>query len=205
MSTPSAETGEITRLLRAWQEGNDDAHQALWALLYPQLRALARSALRPARQANPRRVREGTTSLVHEAFLRLLGSDVDWNDRRHFFAVASRAMRFVLIDEARRQLTEKRRWEVADVLHDEEGPWEPADPKAFRPEEVLAVHQALAKLAELNPRHEKLVELRYFAGLTVDETAEVLGVTSRTVVRDWKSVRAWLQHRLETAPKLAAP
>lgn len=188
--TPS----EITRLLHAWQEGSAQAQDELWGILYRELKGMARSALRrQGRQGG------GATSLVHLAYLRLLGADVDWTDRSHFFAVASRAMRFVLIDEARRQLTGKRRVKGGDSSTGEPGWIEVADPGGYRPEEVLAVHQALEKLAEINPRHEKLVELRYFAGLSVEETAEVLGVTPRTVVRDWKSVRLWLHHRLEAA------
>jgi RNA polymerase sigma factor (TIGR02999 family) len=187
------QSSEITRLLHAWQDGSDQAREELWSLLYQELKGLARSTLRRRISERP----HGTTSLVHQAYLRLLGSEVEWTDRQHFFAVASRAMRFVLIDEARRQLTQKRGSETsqvptaaADLLHDPA-----ADSR--RPEELLAVHQALAKLAEVNPRYERLVELRYFAGLSVEETAEVLGVSSRTVVRDWRSARAWLHHRLE--------
>ncbi|MEM1202592.1 MAG: ECF-type sigma factor [Acidobacteriota bacterium] len=188
----SPKTTDITRLLRAWHEGSAQAEEELWSLLYQELKMLARSSLR--RKDRP--ARHGTTSLVHRAYLRLLGADVDWRDRGHFFAVACRAMRFVLIDEARRRLTDKRRSEM-EAIADSEVRAEVVDPASYRPEEVLAVHQALAKLAEVNPRHEKLVELRYFGGLSVEETAEVLGVTSRTVVRDWRSVRLWLHHRLE--------
>lgn len=183
----------MTRLLRAWHAGSSEARDELWAILYRELKGLARSALRRRDVGRPA---HGTTSLVHQAYLRLLGSDVEWQDRRHFFAVASRAMRYVLIDEARRQLADKRRMEQeapAELLAE----LPEAAATAARPEEVLAVHQALERLAEVNPRHERLVELRYFAGLSVDETAEVLGVTPRTVVRDWKAVRAWLHLRLE--------
>jgi RNA polymerase sigma factor (TIGR02999 family) len=122
---------------------------------------------------------------------------VDWNDRRHFFAVAARAMRFVLADEARRQLS-KKRGEGETLAFDAALP-EVADPLVHRPEEVLAIHQALTKLAKIQPRHERLVELRYFAGLTVEETAEVLEVTPRTVVRNWKAVRVWLHGELGLA------
>jgi RNA polymerase sigma factor (TIGR02999 family) len=189
-------TQEITRLLHDWNGGSTEAREELWTLLYGELKKIARSSLRRSDHS-----RHHTTSLVHQAFLRLLGSDVEWQDRNHFFAVASRAMRFVLVDEARSQLTEKRRAEsTAPPPPADDKDWlEVAAPNAFRPEEVLAVHDALAKLAELNPRHERLVELRYFAGFTVDETAEVLGVTPRTIVRDWKAARVWLHHRLETA------
>ena len=191
MATKPHNSGEVTRLLVAWRQGSQKAQQELWALLYGELKGLARSQLRRSRQ------RQGTTSLVHQAYMRLLGNEVEWNDRNHFFAVASRAMRFVLIDEARKQLTSKRQAEVeaAPVRLTGAIP-EVADPVAYRPEEVIAVHDALARLAEINPRHERLVELRYFAGLTVGETADILGVTSRTVVRDWRAVRVWLHEEL---------
>ena len=186
---------EITLLLQAWHEGGSEVQEELWRLLYDELKGLARSTLR--RQSN---LKKGPTSLVHEAYLRLLGNDVDWNDRNHFFAVASRAMRYVLIDEARRQLSQKRRAEVTrPALADDDREPEVVDPLERRPEEVLAVHQALGRLAKINPRHERLVELRYFAGLSVGETAEVLGVADRTVVRDWRAVRIWLHHTLSVA------
>ena len=184
------DSGEITRLLRAWKSGDGEGEDKLWQLLYGELKGLARGALR--RQG--RKERHQATSLVHKAYLRLLGSDVDWQDRHHFFAVAARAMRFVLADEARRQLARKR-GDGETLTFDGNLP-EIADPLAWRPEEVLAVHQALTKLAGLRPRHEKLVELRYFAGLSVEETAEVLDLTPRTVVRDWQAVRIWLHGEL---------
>ena len=106
-------------------------------------------------------------------------------------------MRFVLIDEARRQLTEKRRAEIETEPKPPDDPTpEVSDPMAHGPEEVIAVHEALARLARIKARHEKLVELRYFAGLSVEETAEVLGVTTRTVVRDWRAVRLFLHEVL---------
>lgn len=187
---------EVTLLLRSWSEGHREAQEALWSLLYGELKGMARSALR--RQGGKAKL--GATSLVHEAFLRLLGNDVDWSDRQHFFAVASRAMRFVLIDEARRQLSDKRRDEVGEgtAFGLDDAP-EVADALERRPEEVLAIHQALGKLGKLNPRHEQLVELRYFAGLTVEEAADVLGVTPRTVVRDWRAVKLFLHHALDGA------
>lgn len=181
---------EITRLLRAWKSGDDEGQDLLWRLLYDELKGLARGALR--RQG--RREKHQATSLVHKAYLRLLGSDVDWQDRHHFFAVAARAMRFVLADEARRQLAHKRG--DGETLTLDGNLREIADPLARRPEEVLAIHQALTKLSRIQPRHERLVELRYFAGLSVEETAEVLSVTTRTVVRDWQSVRVWLHGEL---------
>ncbi len=188
MRVPSAH--EITRLLRDWRGGDDHAQEQLWPVIYSELKILARSVLK--RGASPDL---GATTLVHEAYLRLVGSssEVDWNDRGHFFAIAARAMRFVLVDEARRRLAKKREGEapVAEL------PEDTVDPTSHRPEDVLAVHEALDRLAEINPRYEKLVEARYFAGLSLDEAAEALGVSRATVVRDWRAVRIWLYGELQ--------
>ena len=191
MSRPSPEG--ITLLLRQWRGGSGEAEQVLWPVLYRELKILARSVLRG--QAGRRRL--GTTTLVHEAYLRLLGpaaSNLDWNDRGHFFAVAARAMRFVLVDEARRRLAGKR--DGVDTRA--EIPEEHTDPVQQPPEDVLAVHQALERLAKIQPRYEKLVEMRYFGGLSIDETAEALGVSRPTVVRDWQAARTWLYGELRS-------
>ena len=182
-------SGEITRLLHAWHEGHDGARDDLWPIVYGELKRLAGSVLRDRGGA-----RQEATSLVHKAYLRLLGSDVDWQDRRHFFAIAARAMRFVLADEARRRVSSKRGRD--ETLSLDENAVGAVDPLAHQPEEVLAVHQAMEKLGKVNPRHVKLVEMRYFAGLSVEETAQVLEVTARTVLRDWKTVRVWLHGEL---------
>lgn len=181
----------ITLLLRRWREGSHDAEQELWPVLYRELKLLARGVLR--RQGGRRRL--GTTTLVHEAYLRLLGpaaSSLEWNDRGHFFAVAARAMRFVLVDEARRRLAGKR--DGVDTRA--ELPADCRDPHERAPEELLAVHQALERLERVHPRYEKLVEMRYFAGLSIDETARALGVSRPTVVRDWQAARSWLYGEL---------
>lgn len=187
----AANRGEVTRLLHAWRAGDDQAHDELWQTVYDELRRLAKHVL------YGKGPRHQPTSLVHQAYLRLLGSEVEWSDRRHFLAVAARAMRFVLADEARRQLTRKH-GTPPEPLGDRLA--EIADPLTRRPEEVLAVHQALERLAKIHPRHERLVELRYFAGLTVAEAAEVLEVHPRTLVRDWQSVRRWLYGALGARP-----
>ena len=175
-------------LLRAWRGGDRDAEEQVWALVYDELRKLARKVRYGRGQA-------GTTSMVHDAYLRLLGAaDVNWNERGHFFAVAARAMRFVLVDQARRRLAKKRDGELVDEL-----PAVAAEAKTHAPEDVLTIHQALDKLAQVNPRQEKLVELHYFSGLTLDEAAEVLEVSRRTVMRDWKAVRIWLHGELKAA------
>ena len=184
---------ELTLLLRAWSEGDLEAEAALWPVLYRELLRLARMVLRGRRRpAGPQ-----TTTLVHEACLRLLGSDVPWNDRRHFFAIAARAMRHVLVDEARRRGAQKRQAEAEAVSldTDEAG----LDPFSFKAPEVLAVHQALERLGELNPRYVRLVELRFFVGLSLDEAAEVLEVSRPTVIRDWRAARGWLHGELQAS------
>lgn len=189
---PRLTAHEITLLLHRWSTGDAEAEKALWPVVYQELRRLARGM---ARRHGPKRL--GTTTLVHEAYMRLVGSEVevDWNDREHFFAIAARAMRFVLVDESRRRLAKKR--EALDSRA--EIPEQVADPTGHPPEDVLAVHQALDRLAKVNPRYEKLVEMRYFAGLSIDETAEILDVSRPTVIRDWRAVRTWLYGELATA------
>jgi RNA polymerase sigma factor (TIGR02999 family) len=190
---PDQPEAEVAELLAAWQGGDAGAPAALWQVLYVELKRLARSVL-AARGSSERR---GATSLVHDAYLRLVEANVAWSDRGHFFAVAARAMRFVLVDEARRQLTQKRgSGDPADLEVDAA---EVPDPQRHRPEEVLAIHQVLAKLRHTQPRVERLVELRYFADLSVEETAQILGVTTRTVVRDWRSARLWLHRELSAS------
>lgn len=183
---------EITFLLQAWSQGDDGAQEALWPQVYGELKVVARAVLRK-RQGGRRQA--ATTSLVHDAALRLLNADVAWGDRHHFYAAAARAMRFVLVDEARRRLSLKRGEDAqpAELVDDIIGN------EAEKVEEILAVHQALERLAAVNPRHEKLLEMRYFAGFSVKETAEILGVSVPTVVRDWKAVRTWLYGTLRSS------
>ena len=184
-------SSELTLLLHAWRRGDQDAEAELWPILYRELLRLARMVLRGRRRsAGPQ-----TTTLVHEACLRLLGSDVPWNDRRHFFAIAARAMRHVLVDEARRRSAVKRQAEAGAVSIEADDDVIEVDPFSLRAEEVLAVHQALERLEELNPRHVRLVELRFFVGLSLDEAADVLEVSRPTAVRDWRAARGLAARR----------
>lgn len=192
MFQPSAH--DITVLLGKWRSGDESAGEELWPLIYDQLKSLARNVRRGKPYA-----RAGTSTLVHEAYLRLLGSsELAFNDRRHFFAVAARAMRFLLVDEARRRLAAKRDGEEPANTAVRLAVDPASDPARRPPETILAVHEALGRLAKIQPRYEKLVELRYFAGLSIEETAELLDVSRPTVVRDWRAARTWLYGELDT-------
>ncbi len=177
-------TGEVTRLLADIRSGNEDAESRLLLLVYDELRGLARKYMR--REGSGHTLQ--TTALVHEAYLRLLGEgNYVWQDRSHFFSVIAQTMRRILVDYARARHAEKRGGDVrhvdienADISSEEH--WD----------DLIAVNDSLKRLAELDERYSRLVELRFFAGLTVKETAEVLGVSPRTVTRDWDFVQAWL-------------
>lgn len=179
----------ITELLRQWRAGNKEVESQLWQFVYQELKGLARHIRHG--KGGPK---SETTTIVHEAYLRLLGSspEADFKDRGHFFAVAARVMRFLLVDEARRRLSQKRDGEASGA----EIPESAAAPMAQSPEEVLAVHQALKRLAAIHPRYEQLVELRYFAGLSIEETAAAMEVSRPTVVRDWRAAKTWLYGEL---------
>ncbi|HEV2844902.1 MAG TPA: sigma-70 family RNA polymerase sigma factor [Thermoanaerobaculia bacterium] len=182
--------GEITRLLAAARQGDGSATHRLVALLYDELRAMARSQLRRRRPGQT----IDTTVLVHEAYLRLVVHDgIHWQDRSHFLSVAALAMRHILVDAARRRVAKKRGGEDIRIPFEELrlGPNDEPDAET-RAIEVLAVDHALTSLAALNERLSKLVELRFFAGLTEEEAAEVMGTSERTVRRDWRKARAYL-------------
>jgi RNA polymerase sigma factor (TIGR02999 family) len=184
-STP----GEITSLLAAARQGDSNATHRLMALVYDELRVLARRQLRHRRPGQT----ITTTALVHEAYLKLVDhGGITWQDRSHFFSVAALAMRHILVDSARRHVAKKRGGEEVRIEFDELrlGGEEP-DAEA-RAVEVLAVDRALTSLANLNERLSQLVELRFFAGLTEEETAQVMETSERTVRRDWRKARAFL-------------
>lgn len=174
---------EITRLLVAMREGDASAMDRLFPLVYREVHERAH------RQLARRRPGEtlSTTALVHETYLKLAGSArQSYEDRIHFFAVASRAMRQILVDYARRNAAAKRGGGRAVTLDDESA----ANPD--RAEELLALDEGLERLQELDPRLVQTVELRFFGGLSVEETADALGVSPRTVKRDWQRARAFL-------------
>jgi len=176
---------DVTDLLLAWRQGDHDALERLLPLVYNELRVIAHARMR-AEGRGDRTLQ--TTALVHEAFVRLVdGAQVAWADRVHFYAVCGRLMRRILIDRARAHLARKRGgdapvFQVAD--------WDGAVPA--RCEDLLALEEALGRLAAADSRKVQVVEMRYFAGLSVEETAEALGVSVETVMRDWKVAKAWL-------------
>ena len=179
---------EITELLKAHRSGDEPAFDELVARLYDDLRRLARQQLR----RNRRGLTLDTTSIVNEAYMRLVDErGVDWNDRCHFFAIASRTMRRILIDNARKTAAEKRGGDLQMVTLDEWG-----IPAAAQADALLDLDRALEGLSQFSERQAQVVEYRFFGGLSAIEIAELLGVTTRTVERDWAKAKAWLMNEL---------
>lgn len=188
---PASVAPDVTRLLVAWQGGDQEAFARLIPLVYHELRALAHARMRG--QAPGPTLQ--TTALVHEAYLRLVDERrVPWQNRAHFFAVCAKAMRCILVDAARARHAQKRGGQVAMVPFDEARVWPPEPPG-----QVLALDEALTELSKEDPRKARVVELRYFGGLTVEETADALGVSAETVARDWKLAKLRLVRALKHA------
>lgn len=180
--------GDMTRLLQRHASGSSEAFDELVALAYEELVRLARRKLRGAHPSNTL----DTVGLVHEAYLRLSAEvDVDWQDRSHFYAVVSRAMRFVVVDHARRKLAKKRGSGERGITLDPERVAAEQDAEV-----VLAVNDAIGQLESFNERLALIVEYRFFAGMSEEEIAGSLDVSVRTVQRDWRRARAWLQRLL---------
>jgi RNA polymerase sigma factor (TIGR02999 family) len=184
--------GEVTTLLRAWSDGEADAFDRVLPLVYEELHRMAARYLLGERSS----ISLQATALVNELCLRLLGWDpVQWQNRGHFFGVSARMMRHVLVDIARRRGADRR-----GGLHVVRVPLDGIDVPASEPgDDLLAIDSALQLLALEDPRKAQVVELRFFGGLSVDETAEALGVSARTVHADWAFARAWL-YRTLSAP-----
>jgi RNA polymerase sigma factor (TIGR02999 family) len=180
---------DVTALLRAWGRGDADAGERLLPIVYVELRRQAARFLRRERRDHTLQ----PTALVHETYLRLIEQRAaDWKNRAQFFAVAATAMRRILVDHARRHGARKRGGSWDRISFDETRRAWPGPPDV----EILALEEALEELAGLDPAKVRMVELRFFAGLSLEETAAVLGVSESTVTRDWRLARAWLFRRL---------
>jgi RNA polymerase sigma-70 factor, ECF subfamily len=182
------EISETTQLLRDWAGGDQGALERLTPHVYRKLRRIAGHQMLNERSGQTLQV----TDLVHEAYLKLIDiTNVDWQHRAHFFAVSAQIMRRILIDKARRRVTAKRGGDAVCVNLDEL-----PDIGGGRNKELIALDDALNALAVFDPRKARIVELRFFGGLGVEEAAAVLAVSPETVMRDWKFARAWLQAEL---------
>jgi RNA polymerase sigma factor (TIGR02999 family) len=184
-----ATTGDVTQLLHALENGDRSGFDDLLARVYDELQTLARAQLRNERAGHTL----ATTDLVHEAYLRLVDSQqMSWRNRAHFFGAAARAMRRVLIDHARAKSAQKRKGEHVTLS----GVGADDQPHTISIETLLAVDQALKELKATDERLVRVVECRFFAGLTIRETAEALGISHTTVSEDWRLARAWLRKAL---------
>ena len=190
----SDDSENVTQLLQDWSKGNQQALEELLPLIYDELRHLAHNFLYSERPGHTLQ----TTALAHEAYLKLIDQKrVDWQNRAHFFAIAAQAMRRILIDSARRRAAQKRGSagekvslaEVSDISTDSHT-------------DLLALDEALNRLAAMDPDQSRIIELRYFGGLTIEETAEVMKTSPATVKRDWQMARAWLHQELSERKSL---
>ena len=193
MDTPSFSQQRVTELLAQWSHGDDAAVGELTPLVYEELRRLAHHFMEGQRPDHTLQ----TTALVNEAYLRLADqTNCRWQNRAHFFAVAARAMRQILVSYARSQRSQKRGGGALMVELDEVAIISPEESK-----EVIDLHEALERLAALDSRKAQVVELKYFGGLNYDEMAEVLKISRITVRRDWEFARAWLHTELHNVTK----
>ena len=188
---------DVTRLLRAWGRGDPAALDQLTPVIYAELRRRAHGYMKNERPGHTLQ----TTALANEAWLRLVNvSVVDWKDRAHFFAIAANIMRRILVDAARARGRGKREGSAQRVDLDEI-----PDISSRRDPELIAIDDALQTLAELDPRKAKVIELRFFGGLSVEETAEVLKLHEQTVLRDWRLARVWLMREMTGQRKGSGP
>lgn len=179
---------EVTQLLREWSGGRQEARDELLGLVYEPLRAIASRHLHREREGHTLQ----PTALVNELYLKLVGQrSVAWNDRAHFFAVAAQVMRRILVDHARRKKSDKRGGDMIPVTIGAA-----LDLAATESFDVVALDVALENLEKIFPQQARVVELRFYAGLTIDETAHVLEVSPATISREWTMARAWLRREL---------
>lgn len=182
----------VTDLLARWRSGDREALDALMPLVYQELRRIARHYLQRERADHTLQ----STALVHEAYVRLVGNNPpEWRNRAHFFGVAARLMRQILVDHARVQRADKRGGGAFKLSLDEGLVGAPG-----KDLDLLDLDNALRGLAQLDPQQSQVVELRFFAGLSIEDTAEVLGISPATVKRDWATARAWLQREMTRGP-----
>jgi RNA polymerase sigma factor (TIGR02999 family) len=189
MSPDNAVSPNVTELLHAWNSGNTDVADALLPLIYDELHRRAAAYMRRERRNHTLQ----PTALVHEAYLKLIGQrNADWNDRQHFFAIASQVMRRILVDHARTRNRQKRGGSQEDL------PLEEALLAGVEEANIdlLALDEAMARLAKFDPQQERLVELRYFGGMSLDEAAAALGISRATAARDWQVAKAWLHREM---------
>ncbi len=185
---PNVPPEAVTQILSDAREGRTGAAEQLFQLVYDELRRLAASHMRGERSGHTLQA----TALVHEAFMRLVRDDqMDWKNRTHFFGATAEAMRRILVDHARARCAMRRGGDRRRIPLDDT-----PDLSPDRPDEIVAVDAALSRLFDVDPRKGRLVELRFFGGLGIEETAEVLGVSPRTVKRDWTFAKAWLYREI---------
>ena len=188
---PDSSVSETTRLLRAWADGDGHALEVLMPRVYRELRQVAARCLRMERPEQTLQI----SDLVHEAYVNLADlSRLDWQHRNHFFAVSANMMRRILVDRARKRMAAKRGERVQGIDVERA-----LDVSSKRPAEIVALDDAPNELARLAPRKARIVELRFFGGLEVKETAEIVGVSADTVMRDWRLAKAWLLKELSAA------
>lgn len=186
----ASDANKVTRLLLEWSNGNQQALEDMLPLIYNELRHLAHNLLYRERPGHTLQ----TTALVHEAYLKLIDQrDANWQNRAHFFAIAAQAMRRILIDSARRHAAVKR-GEAGEKISLDEAANISLEPNTS----LLALDEALNALSEIDPQQTRIVELRYFGGLTIEETAEVMDLSPATIKREWAMARAWLHQALTT-------
>ena len=185
---PPTPSTNVTQILLEWRNGNEGALEQLMPMVYDELRRLAAHYMRKERREHTLQA----TALVNEAYIRLVDMKVSWQDRAHFFAVAARLMRRLLVDHARGHHRAKREGDAAKISLDDA-----AEVSSGPPVNVLAVDDALTRLAEFDPRKSEILELRYFGGLNNDEVAEALGVSRATIQRDLRFAKAWLIRELK--------
>ena len=180
---------DLTELLQAWQNGDQEAMHKLIPLVYRELHRIAGRYMRRQKREDTFQ----TTSLVHEAYCKLIDQNrVHWQNRAHFFAVASKLMRRILVDQARKRASSKRGSAIPRITFDENAIVSPARTKEF-----LALDEALTALAQIDPRKSRLVEMKFFAGLSMEEIAEVEHASISTIEREWRKAKAWLYHEIQ--------